>query len=169
MPTAEPVRALAPSGAPTMSLDAVDIRPELEVRPRRVSSLADEHRAFAVLAAELAANPRNLLRKVVELSLDFATRTPPASACSTAMCSDGKLWLAFGRRSKAARCRGMRARAGSASSDTTQLMHLPDRCFPALFATPIRRSAAGTVSCLGGRLVPPGRQPHRRPEVRQGR
>ena len=137
MPTAEPVRALAPSGAPTMSLDAVDIRPELEVRPRRVSSLADEHRAFAVLAAEMAANPRNMLQKLVEVAVDLCDAH---TAGISLLEGDVFRWEAVAGVFAAARG-GTMPRDQSPCGvcierDATQLMHLADRCFPALLATP---------------------------------
>ena len=133
MPTAEPVRVLAPSGAPTMSLDAVDIRPELEVRPRRVSRIADEHRAFAVLAAEMASNPRNMLQKLVEVAVDLCDAH---TAGISLLEGDVFRWEAVAGVFAAARG-GTMPRDQSPCGvcidrDATQLMHLADRCFPAL-------------------------------------
>ena len=137
MSSAEPSRILAPAGAPTVSLDAVDIRPELERRPRRASSLADEHRAFAVLAAEMAANPRNMLQKLVEVAVDLCdAHTSGISLLE----GDVFRWEAVAGVFAAARG-GTMPRDQSPCGvcidrNATQLMHLADRCFPALLATP---------------------------------
>jgi hypothetical protein len=44
---------------PIESVDLVDFRPELKIRPRRASHLVEEHRAFCVLASEMATNPQH--------------------------------------------------------------------------------------------------------------
>ena len=137
MPTAEPCRVVPTAGAPTVSLDAVDIRPELKRRPRRASSLADEHRAFTVLAAEMAANPRNMLQKLVEVAVDLCdAHTSGISLLE----GDVFRWEAVAGVFAAARG-GTMPRDQSPCGvcidrNATQLMHLADRCFPALLATP---------------------------------
>ena len=51
------------------SFAAVDIRSALASRPYRAPNYEAEDRALAVLATELAVNPRNMLQKLVETAL----------------------------------------------------------------------------------------------------
>jgi signal transduction histidine kinase len=60
-----------PVGGPTASFTEVDIRAELRTRPRRSPNYEEENRALAVLAREMAANPRNMLHKLVEVAADL--------------------------------------------------------------------------------------------------
>jgi signal transduction histidine kinase len=60
-----------PFGGPTASFNEVDIRAELRARPRRAPNYEQESRALAVLAGEMAANPRNMLHKLVEVAADL--------------------------------------------------------------------------------------------------
>src|SRR6185503_4842227 len=66
----EPSRSNSHSGSSLAPLASVDILNELSSRPRRAARIEDEHRAFTLLAAEMAANPRNMLQKLVELAVD---------------------------------------------------------------------------------------------------
>ena len=170
MSSVEPSRILAPAGAPTVSLDAVDIRPELERRPRRATSLADEHRAFAVLAAEMAANPRNMLQKLVEVAVDLCdAHTSGISLLE----GDVFRWEAVAGVFAAARG-GTMPRDQSPCGvcidrNATQLMHLADRCFPALLATPRFVEALLIPFHVNGKPVGPlDCQPQRGPKIRSG-
>jgi signal transduction histidine kinase len=60
-----------PLGGPTASFADVDIRAELRTRPCRSPDYERENRALAVLAREMAANPRNMLQKLVEVAADL--------------------------------------------------------------------------------------------------
>src|SRR4051812_6366326 len=71
MSSPAPTRVVADAATPIVSLDLVDIRPELERRPHRASRMAEEHRAFTTLASDMASNPRNMLQKLVEVAVDL--------------------------------------------------------------------------------------------------
>ena len=58
-------------GRPTATLDQVDIRRELEIRPCRPPNYAQEDRAYGTLAREMAENPRNLLQKLVDVAVEL--------------------------------------------------------------------------------------------------
>ena len=60
----EPLRPHFSAGVSPEPLASVNILNELSSRPRRTTRVADEHRAFTLLAAEMAANPRNMLQKL---------------------------------------------------------------------------------------------------------
>lgn len=64
---------LEPSpGGPTAATFAdIDVRAGLRVRPYRSPDYERENRALAVLAREMAANPRNILQKLVEVAADL--------------------------------------------------------------------------------------------------
>ena len=74
MSSPAPTRVVAHADTPIVSLDVVDIRPELERRPHRASRMAEEHRAFTTLAADMASNPRNMLQKLVEVAVELVRR-----------------------------------------------------------------------------------------------
>jgi signal transduction histidine kinase len=137
MAHAAPIRPVPPAGEPIASLDVVDIRPELDVRPRRASSVAEERRAFSVLAAEMAANPRNMLQKVVELAVDLCGAH---TAGISLLEGDVFRWEAVAGVFAAARGSTMPRDQSPCGvcidRDATQLMYLADRCFPALLAEP---------------------------------
>jgi signal transduction histidine kinase len=139
MAHAEPTRVSASVSVspPTTSLDVVDIRDELDVRPRRPASLAEEHRAFTVLASEMASNPRNMLQKLVELAVDLCDAH---TAGISLLDGDVFRWEAVAGVFAGARG-GTMPREQSPCGvcidrNATQLMHLADRCFPALSAEP---------------------------------
>ena len=54
-----------------VSFSSIDIRAELVSRPSRPPNDEAEVRALAVLAAELAENPQNMLQKLAETALDL--------------------------------------------------------------------------------------------------
>jgi signal transduction histidine kinase len=132
-----PARCDPRAGGPSATLADVDVRSELDTRPRRAPDYEREHGALAVLAREMADNPRNMLQKLAEIAVDLCE-------CHTAGISllDGDVfrWEAVAGVFAAARG-GTMPRAESPCGvcidrDATQLMHLADRCFPALFAEP---------------------------------
>lgn len=118
-------------------LGDVDIRAELKQRPRRAVSVEHEHRAFVRLAAEMAANPRNVLQLLVEIAIDLCDAHTAAISLL-----DGNLvrWEAVAGVLASARGGTMPRDASPCGvcidRDATQLMRLPDRCFPALQAEP---------------------------------
>ncbi len=136
-PDATPIRQAPPANSATASLTDVDIVAELDARPRREADYGREDRAFGLLAMEMAENPRNMLQKLVEIAVDLC-------AADTAGISllDGDVfrWEAVAGVFSAYRG-GTMPRAASPCGvcidrNATQLMHLPDRCFPALWAEP---------------------------------
>ena len=137
MAHAEPIRVVSPFNTPIANFDVVDIRSALTIRPRRTSSLLDEHRAFSVLAAEMAANPRNMLQKLVELAVELCDAH---SAGISLLEGDVFRWEAVAGVFAAARGGTMPRHQSPCGvcidRDSTQLMHLADRCFPALLAEP---------------------------------
>jgi len=64
MAHAERTRLSAPADTPIASLDVADIRRDLKVRPRRASARSRTHRAFSLLASEMAANARRIRQEV---------------------------------------------------------------------------------------------------------
>jgi len=137
MAHAAPTRVTAPAAAPIVSLDVVDIRRELEARPRRASSVVEEHRALSLLASEMASNPRNLLQKLVELAVNLCGAH---TAGISLLEGDVFRWEAVAGVFVAARGGTMprdQSPCGACiDRDAIQLMHLADRRFPALLSEP---------------------------------
>ena len=135
--TPEPTRSISGSGVSLATLASVDILNELSSRPRRAARIQEEHRAFTLLAAEMAANPRNMLQKLVELAVDVCDAH---TAGISLLDGDVFRWEAIA--GVLARARGSTMPRENSpcgvciDRNTTQLMHLPDRCFPALPSEP---------------------------------
>jgi len=127
----------APRDFPIATLGDVDIRPELDSRPPRLPDYELEHEAFALLTAELTRNPDNVLQKLADVALDLCR-----ADTSGVSLADGDLlrWEAVAGTFSGARGRTMPKHASPCGvcieRDSTQLMHLPDRCFPSFFAEP---------------------------------
>ena len=137
MSSPAPTRVVVDADIPVVTLDVVDIRPELARRPHRVSRMAEEHRAFTTLAADMALNPRNMLQKLVEVAVELCDAH---TAGISLLEGDVFRWEAVAGVFAAARG-GTMPRDQSPCGvcidrDATQLMHLADRCFPALLAEP---------------------------------
>jgi signal transduction histidine kinase len=118
-------------------IELVDIRAELETRQRRVSDIAQENRGFVSLGAEMATNPRNMLQRLVELAVELCD----AHTAGISLL-DGEVfrWEAVAGVFAAAKGGTMPRHQSPCGvcidRQTTQLMHLADRCFPALMAEP---------------------------------
>jgi len=69
--TSGPVRHADASAGPTATLADVDIRSELATRPARPADSVGLDRALAALAREMTENPRRMLQKLVETTLDL--------------------------------------------------------------------------------------------------
>lgn len=130
---------LAPpnGGRPLAQLSDVDITSELQTRPRRRPHYEHESLALGMLASELATNPRNMLQRLVEIAADLCD----ADTAGISLL-DGEVfrWEAVTGVFAGAKG-GTMPRAESPCGvcidrDATQLMHLADRCFPALYAEP---------------------------------
>ena len=131
-----PTRTVSSDG-PTATLDEVDILAELRHRPSRSPDYEAQNRALAVLAAEMAENPRNMLQRLVELAVELCRAD---TAGISLLEGDVFRWEAIAGVFADAR-NGTMPRDASPCGvvigrDAIQLMNLPDRCFPALLAEP---------------------------------
>lgn len=120
---------------------AVDIRTALSSRPQRPPDFAKEDLALACLAAELAQNPQNLLQKLAETALGLCyADTAGISLLETHSGNEVFRWEALAGACVAERNNTMPRHASPSGvcidENATQLMHLPDRCFPALPTEP---------------------------------
>ena len=132
----------------TATFEEVDIRSELSARPQRTPDYAAEHRAIKVLAGEMTVNPRNMLQKLVETAIDLCRAD---TAGISVLEGDALRWEAMAGVFASYRGSMMPRDASPCGvcidQNATQLMHLPDRCFPALVTDPrFRGSDAHTLS-----------------------
>ena len=122
---------------PTATLAEIDIGPTLGTLPRRSANYEREDRAYAALAMEMAENPRNLLQKLVEVAVDLCQAH---TAGISLLDGDVFRWEAVAGVFAAARGGTMPRNESPCGvcidRDAVQLMHLADRCFPALLAEP---------------------------------
>jgi signal transduction histidine kinase len=123
------------------SFAAVDVRASLESRPYRIPNYEAEDRALAALAAELAENPRNMLQKLVETAITLCQAdTAGISLLENHAGVDLFRWEALAGVFASARNNTMPREASPCGvcidQNTTQLMYLADRCFPALRSDP---------------------------------
>jgi signal transduction histidine kinase len=132
-----PRRLDPPVGGPTATFADVDIRAELRTRPSRSPNYEHENRALATLAREMAANPRNMLQKLAEVAAELCCAD---TAGISLLDGDVFRWEAVAGTFAAARGgtmpRGESPCGVCIDANTTQLMYLADRCFPALCAEP---------------------------------
>ncbi len=124
-------------GAPSATLDDVDIRAQLDQRACRLPDYEREDRAFGDLGREMTDNPRNMLQKLAEVALDLCRAD---TAGVSVLDGDVFRWEGVAGIMAGARF-GTMPRAESPCGvcidrDATQLLHLADRCFPALLAEP---------------------------------
>ena len=133
----EPTRSIPASGVSLAPLEAVDILNELSSRPRRATRIEAEHRAFTMLSAEMATNPRNMLQKLVELAVDVCDAH---TAGISLLDGDVFRWEAVAGVLAGARGDTMPREHSPCgvclARNATQLMRLPDRRFPSLPAEP---------------------------------
>jgi signal transduction histidine kinase/ActR/RegA family two-component response regulator len=133
----EPGRPADEAAGPTATLAEVDIRHELATRPPRRPDSEGLDRALAVLAGEMTENPRSMLQKLVETALELCKAD---TAGISLLEGDVFRWEAVAGVFASYRD-GTMPRAASPcgvciDENITQLMHLPDRHFPALRAEP---------------------------------
>lgn len=122
---------------PSATLADVDILLEFRSRPARAADYAREHHAFVRLTAALATNPRDMLQELVSVAVDLCNAD---TAGLSLLDGDVFRWEAVAGVFAAARG-GTMPRDQSPCGicidrDATQVMHLADRCFPALLAEP---------------------------------
>ena len=132
-----PVRHADQSAEPTATLADVDVRSALSTRPPRLPDSEGLDRALAVLAREMTENPPSMLQRLVETALDLCR----ADTAGLSLLEGNVFrWEAVAGVFASYRD-GTMPRAASPcgvciDENVTQLMHLPDRCFPALRAEP---------------------------------
>jgi signal transduction histidine kinase len=130
-------RRIPDPGRATATLAEVDITHELQARARRVPNYERENYALAMLARELATNPRNMLQILAAMAADLCD----ADTAGISLL-DGNVFRWEAVAGMFASAKGSTVPRGESPSgicidrDATQLMHLPDRCFPALYAEP---------------------------------
>lgn len=126
--------ASSPSAVP---LTDVDILSQLAIRPRRPPDYWKEHEGFVRLSAVLAASPRAMLQELAAVGVELCGAD---TAGVSLLDGDVFRWEAVAGVFAAARG-GTMPRDQSPCGvcidrNSTQLMHLADRCFPALRAEP---------------------------------
>jgi signal transduction histidine kinase/ActR/RegA family two-component response regulator len=132
-----PVRRAEELAEPTATLAEVDIRSELSTRRPRLPDSEGLDRALAVLAREMTENPRSMLQRLVETARELCRAD---TAGISLLEGDVFRWEAVAGVCASYRD-GTMPRAASPcgvciDENVTQLMHLPDRHFPALRAEP---------------------------------
>jgi signal transduction histidine kinase len=122
---------------PMATLDDVDITAELNARPPGAPNYAGEDRAFGALAQEIVERPRNMLQMLAEVAIDLCGAD---TAGVSVLDGDVFRWEAVAGVFAHARGGTMPRHASPCGicidRDATQLMHLPDRCFPVLPTEP---------------------------------
>jgi len=122
---------------PRATLSDVDIRTALAARPRRPANYAQERRTFAELLVELTRDPQTMLPRLAEAARHLCR----ADSAGLSLL-DGEVfrWEAVAGAHASSRHRTLPRAASPCGvcidEDATQLMHLPDRSFPALAAEP---------------------------------
>jgi signal transduction histidine kinase/ActR/RegA family two-component response regulator len=132
-----PDRHADETARPTATLAEVDIRHELATRPPRRPDGESLDRALAALAVQMTENPRSMLQKLVEAALDLCKAD---TAGISLLEGDVFRWESVAGAFASYRD-GTMPRAASPcgvciDENVTQLMHRPDRHFPALRAEP---------------------------------
>jgi signal transduction histidine kinase len=121
----------------TATLDEIDIRSALQNRPHRVPDYEAEHWAFGALAREMAENPRNMLQKLVEIAVELCNAgTAGISLIEGPLFRWEALAGIFGSYRRSTMPFDASPCGVCVNRDETQLMHLPDRHFPALRTEP---------------------------------
>lgn len=133
----QPVRQADGPGEVTATLDDVDILSELASRPARLPDHESEDRALAALAKSMSEDPRNMLQRLVETAVVLCH----ADTAGVSLLEGPVFrWEAVAGVFASYRNGTMPREASPCgiciNRDTTQLMYLPDRCFPALRAEP---------------------------------
>lgn len=120
----------------SVALKDIDIFSELASRPSRPVNFEAENRALAILATELAENPRNILQKLVETAV--ACCRADTAGISLLEAQNGVQvfrWVALAGVFSAGRNQTMPRAASPCGvcidDDTPKLMSLIDRVFPA--------------------------------------
>jgi CheY-like chemotaxis protein len=131
------VRRAEESAESTATLAEVDVRSELSTRRPRLPDSEGLDRALAILAREMTENPRRMLQRLVETARELCRAD---TAGISLLEGDVFRWEAVAGVFASSRD-GTMPRAASPcgvciDENVTQLMHLPDRHFPALRVEP---------------------------------
>ena len=133
----EPVRQAEELAASTATLAEVDIRSDLSTRAPRAPDSEALDRALAALAGEMTENPRRMLQSLVETARDLCRAD---TAGISLLEGDVFRWESVAGVFASYRDSTMPRAASPCGvcidENLTQLMHLPDRHFPALRAEP---------------------------------
>lgn len=133
----EPVRQAEELAVSTATLAEVDIRSDLSTRAPRAPDSEALDRALAVLAGEMTENPRRMLQSLVETARDLCGAD---TAGISLLEGDVFRWESVAGVFASYRDSTMPRAASPCGvcidENLTQLMHLPDRHFPALRAEP---------------------------------
>jgi signal transduction histidine kinase len=130
-------RLAAEMQEPGVTFEEVDVRAELQSRPTRPPNYEAEHRALAILATEMAENPRNMLQKLVEMAVELCgADTAGISILEGNVFRWESLAGVFASRRNNTMPRDASPCGVCIDQNATQLMYLADRCFPALAAEP---------------------------------
>ncbi|HEX4810317.1 MAG TPA: sensor histidine kinase [Bryobacteraceae bacterium] len=134
-----PESRLEPQSRPKdalVALEDIDIFTELAARPSRPPNFEAENRALAILATELAENPRNILQKLVETAVVWCRAdTAGISLLETQNGDELFRWVALAGLFVAERNQTMPRSASPCGvcidDNAPKLMYLVDRLFPA--------------------------------------
>jgi signal transduction histidine kinase/ActR/RegA family two-component response regulator len=119
------------------TFEEIDRSTELASRPYRGPNYDAEHRALALLATEMAENPRNMLQKLADMAIGLCRAD---SAGISILEGDVFRWESVAGAFASLRNNTMPRDASPCGvcidQNATQLMYLADRRFPALVAEP---------------------------------
>lgn len=123
------------------TLDEVDIKAELSRRQYRSPNYEVESQAFVQLAQEMAENPSNILQKLVEIALELCrAHTAGISLLETQNGEAVFRWEAlagiYGPHRNNTMPRNASPCGTTIDRNSTQLMYMAERIFPALKADP---------------------------------
>jgi len=137
-PHAKPaISSDAAIGGATATLADVYIVGALLTRPTRQPDYERGHHAFVALSAEMAEHPRNMLQKLAEVAVELCGAN---TAGISLLDGDVFRWEAVAGVCASARGGTMPRDASPCGvcidRNSTQLMHMAERCFPALKSDP---------------------------------
>ncbi|MBA2251799.1 MAG: GAF domain-containing protein [Nitrospirales bacterium] len=129
------------SGTQAGTLEGVDVKAELSRRPYRPPDYETEHRALLQLAQAMAEHPSDILQKLIDIACEIC-RADTAGLSLLEIQNGQELfrWEAVAGRYAGYRNHTMPRDASPCGTtvdrNTSQLMHMAERVFPALKADP---------------------------------
>ena len=158
MDTVPPTQfAFSPSGMQAALID-VDIKAELTTRPFRQPDYEAEHRALLQLADAMAEHPSEVLQKLIEITCEVCRAdTAGLSLLETHNGDEVFRWEAVAGRYAGYRNHTMPRNASPCGTtvdrNTSQLMYMAERIFPALKADPPVVEALLLPFSLNGKTI----------------